>query len=527
VGLIIDDDPKITVSDAVFLFGNGLEGNGGPPNGPCDNLGVPIRPCARFTIEVSAVPSSSFSIDFTTVDGTAVAPSDYTATSGSVGFAPCSGDEGDPCFLSQSVSVPIVGDLSPEGNETFFLEIRMGSPGNGVILRNRGLATIRDDDPFPTVSINDVILGEGGAFTFTVSLSQPSAFEARVDFATADGTALGGRDYTPASGVLVFPPGTTSLPVTIQTTPDSAFEADETFFVNLSNPTNATIADGQGIGTIANDDGPAGRTFASVTGDDENDCRNVLTPCRTFDRAIFQVAAGGEVIALRTGSYGGATITKSVRIDAPRGITALTTAGFTIAGGPSGVVVLRGLTLKALTVGSGRGILFSSGAALHIESCTFDGWAIAIDVEASGRAFVSDSTIRNSQDGGLMVSPSSGTSLVSVDRSRFEGTTAGCGVSVATGGKAVVRNAVAAGNSSGLCASGGGSVDVQRTLASNNTGSGVTVTGAASARVSQSAVLNNGTGFDNSGGTFESLGNNLVAGNGLDTSGVITVIAPK
>jgi hypothetical protein len=75
-----------------------------------------------------------------------------------------------------------------------------------------------------------------------------------VTYTTADGTATAGSDYTPASGPVTFLPGQTSRPVSVPVLGDDVVEADETFQVNLSSPTNATIGDGQGIGTITNDD---------------------------------------------------------------------------------------------------------------------------------------------------------------------------------------------------------------------------------------------------------------------------------
>jgi len=83
-----------------------------------------------------------------------------------------------------------------------------------------------------------------------------------VDFATADGTASAGSDYESASGQVEFQPGETDKPVTVQVNGDVLFEEDETFFVNLSNESNATVGDGQGLGTITDDDG-GGQTITS------------------------------------------------------------------------------------------------------------------------------------------------------------------------------------------------------------------------------------------------------------------------
>ena len=91
-------------------------------------------------------------------------------------------------------------------------------------------------------------------FTFTVSLSVASGKTATVDYATADGTAEAGSDYVATSGTLSFAAGVTSKTVKVTVNGDTTIEPDETFFVNLSNASNATIADTQGLGTIENDD---------------------------------------------------------------------------------------------------------------------------------------------------------------------------------------------------------------------------------------------------------------------------------
>src|SRR5262249_29601736 len=115
--------------------------------------------------------------------------------------------------------------------------------------------------PGPTFSINDVTQAEGNAgttsFTFTVTLSMSSSQTVTVQYATADGTATAPSDYT-AVGLttLTFAPGQTAQTVTVSVNGDTTSEPDETFFVNLSNASGAGIADGQGVGTIQNDDAP-------------------------------------------------------------------------------------------------------------------------------------------------------------------------------------------------------------------------------------------------------------------------------
>lgn len=108
------------------------------------------------------------------------------------------------------------------------------------------------------LNIADVTKVEGNSGTtavdFTVTLSAASTNTVVVDYATANGTALAGTDYTATSGTLIFAPGQTSKTVTVKVTGDGVYELNETFIVNLSAPSGATIVDGQAVGTIKNDD---------------------------------------------------------------------------------------------------------------------------------------------------------------------------------------------------------------------------------------------------------------------------------
>jgi hypothetical protein len=110
----------------------------------------------------------------------------------------------------------------------------------------------------PSISINDVTITEGNSgnknATFTISLSEATSNSVAVDFATADGTATAGSDYTSKTGTISIPPGNISATITVSGKGDKVVEPNETFFVNLSNPLSGTIADGEGVCTILNND---------------------------------------------------------------------------------------------------------------------------------------------------------------------------------------------------------------------------------------------------------------------------------
>ena len=110
----------------------------------------------------------------------------------------------------------------------------------------------------PSLSINDITVPEGDSglfgWDFTISLSAPSTQTVTVTVSTQAGSATSNVDFGAGSIVLNIPPGQTSQSLTVFINGDTAVEGTEDFFLNLSNPINATIADGQGVGTIIDDD---------------------------------------------------------------------------------------------------------------------------------------------------------------------------------------------------------------------------------------------------------------------------------
>jgi Calx-beta domain len=232
---------------------------------------------ANFTISLSssAAPHQVI-IKYATADGTATQGSDYTNTSGTLTFA--------PGVITKTVSVPIIDDTIDEFDETFTMNIQSASPG--IITRAQSTATIVDNDPPPSASINDVSIGEGNSgsrnATFFVSLSSASGKPITLSYATADDTATAGDDYVAASGTITFSPGQTSSPIIIQVKGDTLNEGNETFVVNLSNPVNVTIADGQGVCTIVDDD-------AALLATELNSQRAIALDSVTFVRDPFAV----------------------------------------------------------------------------------------------------------------------------------------------------------------------------------------------------------------------------------------------
>jgi chitinase len=232
VGTITDDDlaPGLTVDDVALV-----EGDAGTSN-------------LTFTASLSAVSALPVTFDWATDAGTATAPADFTAASGSRTIAAGAS--------SATVGVAVKGDTVDEDDETFSLVL--SNPGNASIVDGTGTGTITDDDPFPLLSVDDPSVAEGDAGTatlsFTASLSSVTGKSVSFDWATAPGTATAGTDYVTANGVGTIPAGSSSTSIDVTVNADTLDEEDETLTVTLSNGGNVSIDDGVGTGTITDDD---------------------------------------------------------------------------------------------------------------------------------------------------------------------------------------------------------------------------------------------------------------------------------
>jgi hypothetical protein len=230
-GTIIDDDgPAISINDITVT-----EGNTGSFN-------------ANFNVSLSSASPQVITVNYATANLTATAGSDYTATSGTLTFPVGT--------TSRTLSVVVLGDTLNEANESFFMNL--SGAVNAAISKGQGRATVIDNDPLPSLTINDVSLTEGNSgtknFTFTVTLTPVSGRAVTVQYATVNGTATSATDYVSTSGTLAFNAGSTTQTITVGVRGDTPVEPNETFFVNVSGASNATIADSQGAGTILNDD---------------------------------------------------------------------------------------------------------------------------------------------------------------------------------------------------------------------------------------------------------------------------------
>ena len=162
----------------------------------------------------------------------------------------------EPGVTTQTITLPVPGDVLDEFDEQF--NVRLVFPLNAVIQAGQAQLTIVDNDPPPTISINDITLNEGDAGTtfavFTLSLSVPSGKPISVSLTTSDSLSEAGSDYQANTQTLNFAAGQTSQPFAVAVFGDVVNERDENFLVTLSNPVNVTIANPHGLCTILNDD---------------------------------------------------------------------------------------------------------------------------------------------------------------------------------------------------------------------------------------------------------------------------------
>ena len=158
------------------------------------------------------------------------------------------------------VSIPIVGETLSEFDENY--TVILSRSVNAVIIRGTGHGTILDDDALPAISISDAATTEANtgvrALAFTLRLSAKSGRPVSVDFSTMDGTAVAGSDYLGTNGTAIIPAGKLLTKISVPVVGNARSESNETFFVNLANPVNATLGDAQGAASVKDTDrGPA------------------------------------------------------------------------------------------------------------------------------------------------------------------------------------------------------------------------------------------------------------------------------
>jgi len=279
----------------------------------------------------------------------------------------------------------------------------------------------------------------------------------------------------------------------------------------------------------------AQRAYVASYGNDANAGAGCLlnAPCRGFAAAHTAVDPGGEIVALDAAGYGAVTITKSVTITANpgfyAGIAAASGNAVTIAT-PGVEVVLRGLNING--IGATFGINLTAGSELAVENCVITNFTTrAIHVSTPAVVNVVDSVIRSNDTGMYMA----GGARVSVTGTKILNSTLRAfwvhGITAGTTTRASITDSVVSGNLVGIQAysengTANAFIRVMNVTATNNSFGVTSELGGGLTRVSigNSIVTDNleyGL-LQNSTAVLESLGNNLVSGNGTNVSGTIT-----
>ncbi len=225
-GTILNDDVHLTINDASLI-----EGDSGTRD-------------AVFTVTAIGDVNQRTTVNYATQDGTAMAGSDYLPRSGVLSFS--------LGVNTRTVTVPVVGDTLHELTEYFL--VNLSNPVNALLDRTSGAGTVIDTDPLPELYVNDVQITTSGPAAlfavFTVAFDRPSGTIATVQYTTTDGTAHAGFDYTALSGVLTFAPGVTTVQVSVPVLTPAIYTPNETFYLDLFNPTGALLGDPRGAATF-------------------------------------------------------------------------------------------------------------------------------------------------------------------------------------------------------------------------------------------------------------------------------------
>ena len=231
-GTIVDDDASSFVIDTVAVE----EGDGGTTN-------------AVLTVTRYGSRAGAASVNYETVNNTAVAGQDFTGTTGAqtLNFA--------PGVATQQITIPIIGDTQQEGDERFFVDLAVTTNSNATIAQGRGEVYIPPNDA-ASFTVEGGVVAEGDTGTtplvFTVRRVGSLAGTATVNY-----TAPNSADYQPVNGSVTFAPGEASKPIAVQVIGDTESEADQTFNLTISLPqpgANGTVQVGTAQGIIFDDD---------------------------------------------------------------------------------------------------------------------------------------------------------------------------------------------------------------------------------------------------------------------------------
>jgi chitinase len=212
----------------------------------------------NFTMRLSAATTAPVTFKYSTANGTAVAGTDYQATSGSV-VVPAGA-------TTAQVPVAVLGNTATQANRTFTLQLTAAT--NGLRSNTAATGTILDDDgghvptpPAPAVYIGDTYIvrgtdpATGPSAVFNVWLTQPATTTTSVQYSTTNGSAIAGADYATTTGTATIAAGQTQTLVSVPARGVAGSAPTVFFKVLLSAPVGAVLGDGTGIAYLSADVG--------------------------------------------------------------------------------------------------------------------------------------------------------------------------------------------------------------------------------------------------------------------------------
>ncbi|QZP09151.1 Calx-beta domain-containing protein [Caenibius sp. WL] len=352
------------------------------PSFSIDSVSVTEGGTATLTVTKSGAASGTLSVNYASADGTATAGSDYTA-SGTQTLTFLATEN------SKTIAIPTIDDAVIESAESFTVTLSGNSAGS-VIAQATGTVTINDNDATSFAISDAPAVTEGGNLVYTVT--KTGGVAASVTYASADGTAAAGSDYT-ATGTqtLTFLASDTTKTITVATIDDSAIESAETVLVNLSGATNgATISRAQGSGTINDNDAPP-VSFAIADASVTEGGNVVFTVTRSGDTsgAVTVAYASSDGTATAGSDYTATSGTLSFAAnETSKTITVATTADTTIESDETFTMTLSNPSTGSITTATATGTIINDDVApanLAIDSVSAtEGGSLVFTVTRSG-----------------------------------------------------------------------------------------------------------------------------------------------
>lgn len=216
---------SISIGDVTFV-----EGNDGTQN-------------AAIQVTVSQPHGNNVTVNYSTINGSATAGSDFNAVSGKLTFAKNE--------TTKSILIPVRGDRVVEQAESF--AVQLSNAKGAQITRSQGAVSIVDNEPRVSITSPSLLEENVGSSTMTFNVSLQGAYDqpVTIGYATTAGTATPGDDYTAVSGTLTFLPGQTMQPIAVAVNGDRVLESNETILVDLTTTDSfVAISNSQGVGTV-------------------------------------------------------------------------------------------------------------------------------------------------------------------------------------------------------------------------------------------------------------------------------------